>query len=217
MNYYSILSERNGAANYHSFNSLLDVAHVAGQNGFVRIGIGYTRVDAARNLICREFCKMSENDNDALIMMDADHLYPSDILIALTDIQPDLGVIAAVAHRRGAPYEPMFYYRKEDGILHAPAAGFEYGPLYQCQAVATSCIMIRRWVFRELEEKQFAYPWFRYEYTGGDVDPSEDMYFSKLCEKAKIDVYCHTGVEIPHATVGWIGKENYSEVHNDNN
>ena len=217
MIYFSILSERNGAANYQSFNSLLDVCCRAGVIGALRIGIGYTRTDEARNLIVRKFREMSENRADWLVMLDGDHLYPYNILEDLTDVPDHIGVVAALAHRRGEPYEPMFYYRTGE-TLHAPAAGFERGPLYECQAVATSCIAIRRRVFDELETAGYFAPFFRYQYDEArQISPSEDMYFSRICELAKIGIYCDTGIEIPHATIEWIDAkkhEQYSREHN---
>lgn len=216
--YWAILPERNGAANYECFGSMLDVAMNAGRNGYNRISSGYTRVDAVRNGIIRTFLKHAQDPNDLLVMMDADHKYPADILEAFTDHDPALGVVGALAYRRGEPYDALFFMRDEAG-LHAVVGDFERGNnIYQCAMISTSSISIRKWVLDELQAKGFELPYFRYEYntTDSGPNPSEDVYFSKVCEKADIPVYVDSGIEIPHATIGWVDhttRAEYEKAH----
>jgi hypothetical protein len=204
--YWAILPERNGAANYECFNSMLDVAMNAGQNGYHRIRSGYTRVDAVRNAIIRTFLNDATDPNDLLVMMDADHKYPDDIIQAFSEHDPELGVVGALAYRRGEPYDALFFLRDETG-LHSVFGDFERGDqIYQCAMISTSSISIRKWVLDKLIEKGYELPYFRYEYNtlNNGTDPSEDVYFSKICEQVGIPVYVDSGIEIPHATIKWI-------------
>jgi hypothetical protein len=214
--FWAILPERNGAANYECFNSMLDVAMNAGMNGYKRIMTGYTRVDDCRNGIVRTFLSASNDSNDLLVMLDADHKYPMDIIHEFTEHDPVLGVVGALAYRRGEPYDPLFYIRDEKG-LHAIVGEFERGPIYQCAMVSTSAISIRRRVFDELLSKGFKEPYFRYEYDENTGScPSEDVYLSKVCELAGIKVYCDSGIEIPHATIAYVDhktRAGYEKAH----
>jgi len=201
--WWSSLPERGGVASDQVYNCMLDVAMNAGRNGYDRISISYTRTDFARNEICKAFKEKSTRDNDLLIMLDADHKYPADILERFAAHDPALGVVGALAFRRGTPYDPLFFVRANGGGLHS-LAGFEYGPVYQCAIVSTSAISIRRWVLIELEHKGYLYPWFRYEYPTNSAQPSEDMYFGRICEQAGIWHYCDTSLVIPHLSPSYV-------------
>lgn len=208
------MPERNGVANDVVYNSMLDVAISAGKNGYLRMAPGYTRTDYNRNECCKKFLEVSQRDNDLLIMLDADHKYPANILERLAGHDPSMGVVGALAYRRGEPYDPLFFVRDKGGLY--PLSGFERGPLYQCAIVTTSAISIRRWVLLELNHKGYVFPWFRYEYPTDSSLPSEDMYFGRICEQAGIWHWVDSGLEIPHATYGWVDHaihEAYLESH----
>lgn len=204
--FYAIPPERSGAANADSFNSLMAVAHEAGKKNYRRLAISYTRTDNARNLLCKSFLDIPGQFDDLLVMLDVDHNHPADILDKFAAHPNEEGVVGALAFRRGEPYDPLFFLRDEMGALRAPAS-FEYGNTYKCAIVSTSAIAIRRWVFNELNLRGYNYPWFRYEYPTNGAQPSEDMYFGRICEQAGIWHYVDTGVIIPHATLSWVNRE----------
>lgn len=210
------LPERNGVANYDVYNSMLEVATAAGVAGYQRIGIGYARTDFARNEVTRKFMELSKRDDDLVVMLDADHKHPRDILNRFASHDSKLGVVGALAFRRGEPYDPLFFIRDaKGGGLYAPAE-FQLGPVYQCAIVSTSAIAIRRWVLLELERKGYGWPWFRYEYPTNQALPSEDMYFGWVCEHAGIWHHCDTSMVIPHATLSWVDEhvqQEYIKLH----
>jgi hypothetical protein len=203
--YYAALSERTGPANDQCYNAMLDVAEHCGANGYKHLRLGYSRTDYARNELTKAFVSVSENDNDLLVMLDADHKHPAEIVSRFAAQDPTFGVVGALAYRRGEPYDPLFFIRANGG-LHAMAE-FELGPVYQCAIVSTSAIAIRRWVLLELKHKGYLWPWFRYEYPTNMELPSEDMYFGRICEQAGIWHYCDSSMIIPHATVSWVDNE----------
>jgi hypothetical protein len=155
------------------------------------------RTDMARNLIVKAFLEHSENDGDTLIMLDADHIHPPDILDRLARFPDELGVVGALAYRRGGNHDPMFFFRQPDGELHS-AMTWDNEGVYQCDAVATCAIAIKRWVFQKLDESGWAWPYFRYEYPESGAVPSEDIVFARACEATGIPHHCDTSTLTPH-------------------
>ena len=111
--------------------------------------------------------------------------------------------------RRGEPYDPLFFVRLKDGKLHNPAE-WDIGYLYECDAVATGAMLIRRWVFDKLIAAGYEYPWFQYAYLeGADFSMTEDIFFAGLCEKNGIHHYCDTSLVTPHLGIQVIGPETW--------
>ena len=207
--FWSVLPERNGAANDQCYLNHLVVASHAGQNGYSLISGGYARTDLARNNMCKTFLDMTKRDNDLLVMLDTDHKYPAQVVRMFADNDPKLGVVGALAYRRGEPYDPLWFIRN-NGQLLTPVE-FAMGEVYSCAIVSTSAISIRRWVMLELTRKGYLWPWFRYEYPTSNDMPSEDMYFGRICEAAGIAHHVDTRIEIPHSTYQFIDKTTHIE------
>jgi hypothetical protein len=145
------------------------------------------------------FLQNSTRDNDLLVMLDGDHKHPADIVSRFAAHDPQKGVVGALAYRRSEPYDPLFFLRVNNS-LHS-LSEFELGIVYACAIVSTSAISIRRWVLLELLQKGCTPPWFRYEYPVDKSEPSEDMYFGRICEQSGIWHYCDTSIVIPHSTL----------------
>jgi hypothetical protein len=193
--YWAVPLERNTSD--YAVQSLLDVALVAGARGHVRLRWPYSRTDWARNQFVKLFRDQATDPQDALVMLDNDHLYPPDVIDRL--VAWNEGVVGALAFRRGEPFYPCFFVRQLDGNL-ARVSEWPAG-LIQCATVGTGCIAIRRWVFDALEAAGFPPPFFRYTYPrGSEVYPSEDIYFGDICEQAGIPHHVDCTFEIPHLT-----------------
>ena len=182
-------------------NALFNVSMVCGANGFTRIAVPYMRVDWSRNMIIRAFLDgangIDKNPDDLLVMLDCDHEHPKDIVLKLADHPPECGVVGALAFRRGPPYEAMFFVRDEAGHLRAPAE-WEAG-CYECDAVGTAAIGIRRWVFDELDAHGHTWPYFRFEYpVECGYNKSEDIVFCEDVRASGIKIYCNTSLVSPH-------------------
>jgi hypothetical protein len=193
--YWSVLLERN--VHWRPASSLFRVAGNAALNGYNQIEMPYARTDDARNQIVKNFLMHSQHPDDTLVMLDNDHDHPENVVTELAR-RPE-GVVAALAFRRSPPHDPLWFVRQDDGTLRQPAE-WEEGLVYECDAVGTGAIAIKRRVFDALRDHGYRWPWFRYEYPD-DRDglmPSEDMYFCRICEESGIKVHVHTGVEIPH-------------------
>lgn len=206
--FWSALLER--SVHNYAVSSLLDVAMDAGMNGFSRIGVMYSRTDAARNLLCHSFMQLSRSKNDVIVMLDSDHQHPADIVKRLSS-HPH-GVTGALAFRRSAPFEPMFFVRGEDGRLRKPAE-FER-IVYECDAVGTGAIAIKRWVLDELMRQGHNY-FFRYQYTDDDWRSSEDMHFAKICEDAGIKHHADCSTETPHLRTDQVTSKTWAKYRED--
>ncbi len=196
--YWAALMERN--IHWRSHNALQAVAEECVVARAQRLQTPYARTDDNRNQLTKAFLIESQRPDDTLVMLDIDHDHPPDIVQRLSERKE--GVVGALAFRRSEPHDPLWFVRNPDGDLVQFLDPDEWnGQVFQCSAVGTGAIAIKRWVFDKLREAGFKWPWFKYEYpddgrTG--LMPSEDMYFSKICEQAGISMHVHTGVEIPH-------------------
>lgn len=184
-----------------AFRSFLNVAAHAGARGYARLDIPTQRVDVARNNLVRSFLAVTENDNDTLVMLDADHMHPADIISRL--VAWNKGVVGALAFKRGAPYDPCWFIRGSDGLLHHPAEWDKDAKLIPCAIVGTGAIAIQRWVFKALDANGRGWPYFQCTYP--DVEdihkytfPSEDMAFGLICEEAGIPHYVDATFDTPH-------------------
>jgi hypothetical protein len=192
---------------WKAVDAVLDLAAVAAVGGAKRIKMGPTRIDVARNRAARKFLEVSRRPKDTLVMLDADHEHPKELIDVL--VSHDKGVVAALCFRRSEPYDPQIYVRdKDDGELKQPVTwgkGVLKGTI-----VGTGAIAIQRWVFEKLEADGFSYPWFRMMYTDGeDSFLGEDWYFGLACEKAGIEQWCDMGFVSPHIADRLIAEADY--------
>ena len=216
--YFSVPMER--AIQEPAANALMGVCLSAGRRGYARIQTPYARTDTARNKIVKGFMEVAKNPNDMLVMLDADHEHPYDIVETLASTPPKYGVVGALAFVRGGDHHPVVYIRKGDNYIHP--LDFPENTLLECSWMGTAAMGIRRWVFDELA-KQFPDhpPFFRivYDQQARELDhPGEDWYFGTLCQAAGIPQYVLTSLETPHLAWTTIGKaewDEYYESHKD--
>ncbi len=208
--FWCVLAER--SIQEAAFNALLDVAAYCGSKGYARIQLPYMRTDAARNQAAWTFLEQSGEPNDVLVMLDCDHAHPYYVVERLIEHPPERGVVAALGFRREAPFDPMFFWRPAPGQYRHPEE-WTPGLTYECDAVATCAIAIRRWVLERLRAQQAGtdMPWFRYSYSeAGQIhDVSEDMYFAWLCQTNGIRQYCDTGLVTPHLRTDQVAAEHW--------
>lgn len=220
--YFSYLSERNGAASDQCFIAALNVAWYCGALRYKPLVLEYGRTDDIRNKLVYRFRQLASDPNDCLVMLDADHLHPKGVVSRLAAYETSKGVIAGLNFLRGENHRPLLFIRDPEDRSVYMALGPDEIPdnmLVAADAVGTGAIMIRRWVFDELEKKGFKAPFFRYEYPEendpGRGNPSEDMYFSRLCEAAGIQVWCDTGLVSPHQMLRFADKSSWEQYFNE--
>lgn len=188
---------------------LFDLIQIAKQ-GWTFLRIGNQRIDAARNKAARALLKNDEFTH--LLMLDADQRHKPETVRQLgrrwADDQTRL-VISALYHRRGEPYEPLAFNQDEDGHMYQltstpPGIG-------KVDYLGTGCILIAREVFERIPE-----PWFKYDYPidehGVVHYPSEDIWFSRKCREAGIDLWLDTTIESAHHGTKWITSKDWEEA-----
>jgi len=149
--------------------------------------------------------RLLESDSEWLLFMDDDHVFPGDLLERL--LSHDKPVVGSLYLRRQAPFAPLAFSHKEDGLYQTinlselPGEG-----LLKVQAVGTAGLLVRREVFEAIGS-----PWFEYGKTER-WDASEDIIF---CEKAfwhGFDIHVDLGAHLGHMTPtaiwpSWVDQE----------
>ena len=205
--WFAILMER--SIEQTACAALFDVCMNAGANGYRRISLPYMRTDTARNRIIAAFLKEATEPDDVLVMLDADHAHPSDTVQRLADNPHDIGVIGALAFRRGEPHDPCVFFRAGEKLVQPHE--WEQGRI-KATIVGTGAIAVKRWVFDALNDRGDVQGglFFRYAYNiESEQQPSEDIYFGLACELAGIPHYCDTTLVIPHLTTAGIDEWSY--------
>jgi len=182
----------------------------------------YNRTDVQRNKFGIQLLK--SKDYTHVLMLDADEVHPPQTVSRLAQRvrdNPEIEVIAALAYRRGEPYEPMAYRLAGKDQLEAMIEAAYAPGLYECDAMSTGAMMIARSVFERLP-----YPWFQYDYRAAaslawpdcaleSIDNiglrSEDLYFCELCRNAGIKLWIDTTVQSAHAARRWVTRDTFVE------
>lgn len=155
----------------------------------------HTRIDLIRNLMAVE---LLHSNFTHLLMLDADHKHPTDIIQRLAKwvvLFPQVRVVGGMNFRRRPPYDPVMG-RVSNGNDRPIPIRWEIG-LTDQDEVGGASILIHRSVFEELEP-----PWFPNDYSRvwENVWPGEDMGFCKKCREAGIPIYVDTTTVSPHGT-----------------
>ncbi len=166
--------------------------------GYNYLHLKRCEVATARSMLVGRFCELATNRDDALVLLDADHQHPANIVTHLVRNPPQAGVVLALCFMRGKPHNPAAYVLDNLGSLHPLATWPE--ATYGVDAVGAGALLIRRWVFDELAAAGVKQPYFRWCYTENVPLPTtgEDIYFSTTCTRHGIPVYVDTTMETPH-------------------
>lgn len=207
--YWEVLPERNGAAYYESYSTILDVVeYTARLQGYNRLRVPPTATAHARNAACQFFYETAKDDNDTLVMLDADHKLPRDVVRKLAE--HDKGVVGALAAMRGDIPFLNFFVRNDKGEIQN-LTKWKDGELVEGMILATCGIAIKKWVLKKLS--YCAPSWFRYIYTGSTFEPSEEMYFGYECARQGIPHYCDTSIYLPHCQVNDVTPDDWREFY----
>lgn len=200
-----LLPERNGVPAPDILFDLLAIA----QRGHAFIRTAYARTDLQRNKLAEH---LLSTDYTHLLMLDADHRHPHDIverLMRWVVRDPTREVVAGLAFRRGQPYDPQAYVLREDGgdggsRLYQPSE-IRKG-LVRVDYVGSAALLVSRDVYLRLPR-----PWFALDYRRASEGqwPGEDIWFCNLCREAGIGVWVDTTCISPHLAESWIDQRTY--------
>lgn len=166
---------------------------------------GCHRVDMAREKACEQFM---ETDFTHILMLDADHKHPPDIIQQLAKWvieDPDKLVVGGLNFRRTPPYDPCAYII-QDNEYHTL---LDWDPgLLEVDRVGTGSILIAREVFERLKK-----PWFyiHAEHIEKEGFVSDDIAFCLNCTDAGIRLWVDTVTQSPHMTQAFIAEETYKQ------
>lgn len=208
--YFAFLPER--AVYVESLLVSNQIHYRAGVKGYIPLLAGYGRTDIVRQGICELFLEMSKEPDDTLVMFDIDHEHPLDTIERL--VGHDKPVVAPLMFRRGAPFDACAFGKDANGDIHH-LAQFGVG-LKQMNGVGSGAVAIKRSVLTRLLE--LGHHWFwKYQYLDpepakfyGARAPSEDLYFSRICDEAGIEMYVDTDFESLHMLLGGIGRAEHT-------
>lgn len=201
--WFADLPERGVPSEAH--NALMNIALRAGHKGFSRIVLDYYRTDVNRMRAATSFMQLSNSGDDVLVMLDDDHDHPVDIIDRLIE-NTDCEVVGALAFMRGAPFHACAFVMGSDGLYHA-MVDYQRG-LYKVAAIGHAAIAIRRSALEKLMTLGVGSLW-KYEYPSNGKPQSEDIYFSKLCALAGVDIWCDTTIVTPHLMTSAIAEGAY--------
>ena len=191
-----------------SFEVGLRVADRAARKGFFPIYAQYGRTDITRQAMCDFFLANTNDPADTLVMLDVDHDHPPEIVERLA--AHTVPVVAALAFRRCEPFQACAFRRDPASGELRHLATFPPG-LHAMAAVGTGAIAIKRGALEQLQHA--GHEWFfKYEYSRGVdglIAPSEDLYFSKICEEVGVGMFVDTTIETPHITLSFIDRQTH--------
>lgn len=197
--YYGILQERTGSPYWESNNSVYRlIEYHARLKGFHLVTLRALPVAHARNAYCQQFYYHTKDPDpmDTLVMCDADHTMPKDLVQRLA--AHTKGVVGALAVARGEVPFICFFGKNANGNM-TNMSEWEDGELAEGLISGSGAIAIKRWVLQALSDR--APSWFRYIYGGYDFEPTDEMDFGYACMRIGIPHFCDTSLWIPHATV----------------
>jgi glycosyltransferase involved in cell wall biosynthesis len=151
----------------------------------------------ARNRIVDEAL---ENNSDYLLFLDADMIFPPDLLTRL--VFHNVDIVNALAFRRIEPHYPCIFKWNENE--HCYETMTYYGGLQEVDACGMCSILIRMDVFRKLKK-----PWYYYR----DNLFSSDLTFCENCRKEGFKVYVDTDLKIGHLGAENVITEEYYLAH----
>lgn len=183
--------------------------------GWIPIYKNYGRTDTSRQGMGEIFMQQSERPDDTLVMLDIDHDHPTNVIQRM--VAHNKPVVVPLMFRRQPPFDACAFRIGPDGAWHH-VMSMPPG-LHRMDAVGSGVIAIQRQVFEQLRAAGHDW-WFKYEYMkdaqGNLIGPSEDLYFSKICGAAGIEMWVDFDTESPHFDLGTIDrsvKEQYLADH----
>lgn len=124
-----------------------------------------------------------------LLMIDADMVFPPDVMVRL--FADDKDVVGVNYNERKHPLVSTIKLADEQGKLISKPSSEIPGELFKVYAVGFGVVLIKMSVFDKIPK-----PYFPLEHNGEFV--TEDYSFAKKCHEAGIDVWCDNTIQVHH-------------------
>lgn len=172
------------------------------RHGTPFIHLPYGFADQMRNKAVDVFL---QSEFTHLLMLDADHKHPHDILQRLIRWcieDPEKKIIGGLNFRRCEPYNPCAFVRR-DGKGYSPHE-WEQG-IAEMDMVGAGSLLVAKEVFEAIE-----WPWFKNEEKPETHDlGSHDLYFCKKAAAAGFHIWLDTTTTSPHMAVHSVTEQTY--------
>lgn len=172
--------------------SLMALQYPSNTDAFHSIVTGY-QLPFARNRIVEEALK---NNSDYLLFIDADMIFPPDLLIKL--LAHDKDICNALAFRRIKPHYPCIF--KFDNANKCYQTMSYTKGLLEVEATGMAAILIKTDVFKSLKK-----PWYYYR----DNLFSSDLTFCENVRKAGYKIWVDSDLKIGHLGSEQVIDESY--------
>ena len=170
------------------------------------------RTDSNRNYMLNEYLK---SDVDYILWLDADQIYPPDIIDKL--VKADVDIIGSVYYKRGEPYNPVVYLKNgKKKNPYRPVDLRKYPKVHlEVDGIGFGGMLVKTDVYRKLGDEK----WFRYGKNFGRPDKTtdketHDLIFCQTAQRHGYKIYVHNGVRCLHIAEVPIGEEDYDRSHN---
>jgi hypothetical protein len=176
------------------------------KRGWPLIDHVYGRTDSNRNRMAKFLLEHPEFTH--ICMLDLDHIHAPNIVERLASWvleDPSRLVVGGLHFRRAAPFDPCAFVYGPDGQLHAPLE-WEQG-LFEVHVIGHGSVLFAREVFERLPEPWWAYTYDRCE---ENIYPSEDMWFSHLCVRNGVKLWCDTTITSPHLILNTVDEDTFN-------
>jgi len=172
-------------------------------------------MDQARTKAC---VYAIQNNYTHVLMLDADHKHPADIvwrlLVHNKDVVCGLNFMRQHPHKACASKDVHVVGQLESGRAHAiHVPPIQNTGLQKVEGAGSGCIMIRLSCLKKLKQPWFYFPYHDIDFN--DLDQpwaGEDGGFSTKCLRAGVELWCDTDLTSPHLGNLWVDK---TEVESD--
>ena len=195
------------------FVHFLRLAEEAGRREFIYIPQFRKRTDIARDDIVAEFLRLSSDPEDTLVMLDADHWHPHNVIERLASACKP--IVTALAFKSN-PEEPLpcMWLRDENGLLSVPRT-WPRDSLFQVAIGGAGAIAIQRQVFLKFIKHGWDRMFFFYEYLPDGTRTSDEVGLYSMAEQLGIPAFVDTGIVTPHCVEGVVDETSYLDWSKD--
>lgn len=154
------------------------------------------RTDKNRNQILQ---KALEIDADAILWLDADEMYPHNIIQKLVDSQKD--VIGSLYFKRSHPFAPVAYLKgkTDTTYTHVDPNKIPKDSVIEVDGLGFGGVLVKMYVYKSMGDDM----WMNYgsnfhlPYKTDDQE-THDLRFCRLAKNHGFHIYLHTGVKPGH-------------------
>ncbi|MEA2037299.1 MAG: hypothetical protein U9O94_07335 [Nanoarchaeota archaeon] len=171
------------------------------------------RTDSNRNHMLEEYL---ETDVEAILWLDADQIYPVDIVDKL--VSADVDIIGSVYYKRNEPYHPVVYLKNKKKNKPYTSVGLQDHPKVHLEVdgIGFGGMLVKMGVYRKLGDDK----WMRYGKNFANPSKPEhsethDLVFCQIAQKYGYKIYVHNGVRCLHLSEVAIGEKDYERCRDN--